>query len=63
MKITRCSDVQELEVKERIRYYEQELQNLTPPTCFREQVLQNVYHCLLENCYEQATPRGAGSRP
>ncbi|MBB1126418.1 hypothetical protein [Thiospirillum jenense] len=32
---------------ERIRYYQRELEKITPPKSFRDQVLVNVYRCLL----------------
>jgi hypothetical protein len=52
---------QELDIKQRIDYYEQALKNISPPSCFREQVLHNVYHCLLTNCYEsRISPREDG---
>ncbi|WP_207146372.1 hypothetical protein [Chromatium okenii] len=37
-------------IKERIEYYEQELQRISSPKDFREQVLINVYRCLLQSC-------------
>ncbi|MTW21747.1 hypothetical protein [Allochromatium palmeri] len=45
--------MQEPDVSQRISYYEQALQNISSPSSFREQVLQNVYQCLLTNCRQQ----------
>lgn len=45
--------MQELDVSQRISYYEQELKNVSSPSSFRELVLHNVYQCLLSNCREQ----------
>jgi len=42
-----------LSLIQRISYYEQALQNISSPSSFREQVLHNVYQCLLTNCRQQ----------
>ncbi|MBB1077941.1 hypothetical protein HUU62_26435 [Rhodoferax sp. 4810] len=43
-------DILALSVSERVRYYKRELDLVTPPKSFREQLLSNVYRCLLEQC-------------
>lgn len=45
--------MQKFDVSQRISYYEQELKNMSSPSSFREQVMHNVYQCLLTNCREQ----------
>ncbi len=42
-----CCDLFKLPINERIRYYQNELKKITPPKGFRDQVLANVYRCLL----------------
>lgn len=42
----------DLPINERIRYYERELDLITPPKTFREELLSNVYRCLIEQCSE-----------
>lgn len=43
-------DVFTLPLTERVHYYKRELDLVTPPKSFREQLLLNVYRCLLEQC-------------
>jgi len=43
----------DLPVHERARFYQRELALVTPPKTFREELLSNVYRCLLEQCSEQ----------
>lgn len=52
MKLTSGFTAQDMTIKERIEYYEQELNCLISPKNFREQVLNNVYRCLLQSCLE-----------
>lgn len=47
------SDIQQLSIKERIQYYEQELSLLARPATFRDKVLINVYRCLLQSSLKQ----------
>ncbi|MBK1656126.1 hypothetical protein [Allochromatium vinosum] len=54
--------MQELDVSQRISYYEQELKNISSPSSFRELVLHNVYQCLLTNCQEQHQTPGLSLR-
>ncbi len=46
-------NIQSLALKERIAYYEQEINLLSHPKTFREKVLVNVYRCLLQGCLRQ----------
>lgn len=50
------SDIQALTPRERLEYYARELSLVTPPKTYRERVLANVYHHLLQSAREQGTP-------
>ncbi|AFL75084.1 hypothetical protein [Thiocystis violascens] len=50
------SDIQALTPRERIEYYRRELRCVTPPKTYRERVLANVYHHLLQNAGEREVP-------
>ena len=53
----------ELDVSQRICYYEQALQQISAPSSFREMVLRNVYQCLVSNYRTQSQTASIGLRP
>ena len=57
------SDIQALTPRERLEYYARELSLVTPPKTYRERVLANVYHHLLQSAREQVAPAATRDIP